>query len=145
MPPVLTTVPELRPVASETWRELIKRLWEVDPLLCPQCGRAGRSGWREPGAFARGAVGGGHHADALRGLARGDRAGPGFASDGLDELEQRLGQGGEPLFPCLEPVGPSTLALLKNNWLRFTAQRRRLATAALPADTWRSDCRADGI
>jgi len=25
-------------VASATWRELIKRIWEVDPLLCPQCG-----------------------------------------------------------------------------------------------------------
>ena len=35
----LTTAPELRLVASETWRELIKRVWEVDPLRCPQCGR----------------------------------------------------------------------------------------------------------
>ena len=35
----LTTASELRPVASETWRELIKRTWEVDPLRCPQCGR----------------------------------------------------------------------------------------------------------
>ena len=35
----LTTASELGPVASETWRELIKRVWEVDPLLCPQCGR----------------------------------------------------------------------------------------------------------
>jgi hypothetical protein len=25
-------------VASATWRELIKRVWEVDPLLCPRCG-----------------------------------------------------------------------------------------------------------
>ena len=25
-------------MASATWRELIKRIWEVDPLLCPQCG-----------------------------------------------------------------------------------------------------------
>ena len=35
---ILTTAPELGPVASETWRDLIKRVWEVDPLLCPQCG-----------------------------------------------------------------------------------------------------------
>ena len=25
-------------MASATWRELIKRVWEVDPLLCPRCG-----------------------------------------------------------------------------------------------------------
>ena len=31
------TTPALRPVASATWRELIKRVWEVDPLLCPRC------------------------------------------------------------------------------------------------------------
>ena len=37
--PHLTTASELRPVASETWRELIKRVWEVDPLRGPQCGR----------------------------------------------------------------------------------------------------------
>ena len=34
----LTTPPALRQVASATWRELIKRIWEVDPLLCPRCG-----------------------------------------------------------------------------------------------------------
>ena len=32
------TTPALRPAASATWRELIKRIWEVDPLLCPRCG-----------------------------------------------------------------------------------------------------------
>ena len=32
------TTPALRPVASATWRELIKRVREVDPLLCPRCG-----------------------------------------------------------------------------------------------------------
>ena len=31
------TTPALRLVASATWRELIKRVWEVDPLLCPRC------------------------------------------------------------------------------------------------------------
>ena len=31
------TLALLRPVASATWRELIKRVWEVDPLICPQC------------------------------------------------------------------------------------------------------------
>ena len=35
-PPLST--PALRPAASATWRELIKRIWEVDPLLCPRCG-----------------------------------------------------------------------------------------------------------
>jgi len=23
---------------SRTWRELIKKVWEIDPLTCPQCG-----------------------------------------------------------------------------------------------------------
>jgi hypothetical protein len=23
---------------SKTWRECIKKIWEVDPLLCPNCG-----------------------------------------------------------------------------------------------------------
>jgi len=25
-------------VRSKTWRELIKKVWEVDPLTCPRCG-----------------------------------------------------------------------------------------------------------
>jgi hypothetical protein len=25
-------------VSSRTWRELIKKIWEVDPLTCPRCG-----------------------------------------------------------------------------------------------------------
>jgi hypothetical protein len=25
-------------VLSKTWRELIKKIWEVDPLDCPRCG-----------------------------------------------------------------------------------------------------------
>ncbi len=29
---------EPRRVPSRTWRELIKKVWEVDPLTCPQCG-----------------------------------------------------------------------------------------------------------
>ena len=24
-------------MASRSWRELIKKVWEVDPLLCPKC------------------------------------------------------------------------------------------------------------
>jgi hypothetical protein len=28
----------LRPVTSAPWRELIKRVGEVDPLRCPRCG-----------------------------------------------------------------------------------------------------------
>jgi hypothetical protein len=33
-------VSEHRPrrVPSKTWRELIKKIWEVDPLSCPRCG-----------------------------------------------------------------------------------------------------------
>ena len=27
-----------RHVPSKTWRELIKKVWEVDPLTCPRCG-----------------------------------------------------------------------------------------------------------
>jgi hypothetical protein len=25
-------------IPSRTWRELIKKAWDVDPLLCPKCG-----------------------------------------------------------------------------------------------------------
>ena len=35
---LILTTPALRPVPFMTWRELIKRVWEVDPLLCPRCG-----------------------------------------------------------------------------------------------------------
>ena len=27
-----------RKIPSKKWRELIKKVWEVDPLKCPQCG-----------------------------------------------------------------------------------------------------------
>ena len=27
-----------RRIPSKTWRELIKKIWEVDPLTCPRCG-----------------------------------------------------------------------------------------------------------
>ena len=30
--------PEERRIPSKKWRELIKKVWEVDPLLCPNCG-----------------------------------------------------------------------------------------------------------
>ena len=29
--------PKARRIPSRSWRELIKKVWEVDPLLCPQC------------------------------------------------------------------------------------------------------------
>jgi hypothetical protein len=32
-----------RRIPSKTWRELIKRAWDVDPLLCPKCGGQMRS------------------------------------------------------------------------------------------------------
>ena len=25
-------------IPSKTWRECIKKIWEVDPLICPRCG-----------------------------------------------------------------------------------------------------------
>jgi hypothetical protein len=28
-----------RPIPSAQWRELIKKVWEADPLLCPRCSR----------------------------------------------------------------------------------------------------------
>jgi hypothetical protein len=29
---------EPKRIPSKTWRECIKKIWEVDPLLCPNCG-----------------------------------------------------------------------------------------------------------
>jgi hypothetical protein len=29
---------ELRPIASKGWAEMIRKVYEVDPLICPQCG-----------------------------------------------------------------------------------------------------------
>ena len=29
--------PKARRIPSRSWRELIKKVWEVDPLLCPKC------------------------------------------------------------------------------------------------------------
>ena len=29
---------ELRPIPSKGWAEMIRKVYEVDPLLCPQCG-----------------------------------------------------------------------------------------------------------
>ena len=31
--------PEPRRIPSAKWRELIKKVWEADPLLCPKCSR----------------------------------------------------------------------------------------------------------
>ncbi|MFH1312476.1 MAG: hypothetical protein ABIJ00_04540 [Candidatus Eisenbacteria bacterium] len=37
--PLLPIVePSSAPITSPGWRELIKRLYEVDPLICPICG-----------------------------------------------------------------------------------------------------------
>jgi hypothetical protein len=36
VPPILRPAPATR--ASPGWRELIKRVYEVDPLTCPSCG-----------------------------------------------------------------------------------------------------------
>ena len=33
---ISTYIPDKVP--SEKWRELIKKIWEIDPLICPQCG-----------------------------------------------------------------------------------------------------------
>ena len=29
---------ELKPVSSKGWAEMIRKVYEVDPMLCPQCG-----------------------------------------------------------------------------------------------------------
>jgi len=29
---------ELRPIPSKGWAEMIRKVYEVDPLVCPQCG-----------------------------------------------------------------------------------------------------------
>jgi transposase len=29
---------ELRPIPSRGWAEMIRKVYEVDPMLCPQCG-----------------------------------------------------------------------------------------------------------
>lgn len=34
---ILIKEEERRRIPSKTWRELIKKVWEVDPLLCPHC------------------------------------------------------------------------------------------------------------
>ena len=36
----VTDVSEYHPprIPSKKWRELIKKVWEVDPLICPHCG-----------------------------------------------------------------------------------------------------------
>ena len=35
---VMLMNPEERRIPSKKWRELIKKVWEVDPLECPNCG-----------------------------------------------------------------------------------------------------------
>jgi hypothetical protein len=35
---VMLMDPEERRIPSKKWRELIKKVWEVDPMLCPNCG-----------------------------------------------------------------------------------------------------------
>ena len=32
-----------RRIPSKTWRELIKKIWEADPLTCPRCGHEMKS------------------------------------------------------------------------------------------------------
>ena len=31
-------VEELRPIPSQGWAEMIRKVYEVDPMLCPRCG-----------------------------------------------------------------------------------------------------------
>ncbi len=44
-----------RRVPSKTWRELIRKIWEVDPLSCPRCGHEMKiiSRIHEPGVIER--------------------------------------------------------------------------------------------
>jgi transposase len=32
------TEPPQKKIPSKTWRECIKKVWEVDPMACPKCG-----------------------------------------------------------------------------------------------------------
>jgi len=36
--PLLIMEEELRPIPSRGWAEMIRKVYEVDPMLCPQCG-----------------------------------------------------------------------------------------------------------
>ena len=36
--PLRTVEDGLRPLPSKGWAEMIRKVYEVDPLLCPQCG-----------------------------------------------------------------------------------------------------------
>jgi hypothetical protein len=36
--PLLVMEEELRPFPSKGWAEMIRKLYEVDPMVCPQCG-----------------------------------------------------------------------------------------------------------
>ncbi len=38
MPICILSTTRRRKIPSRAWRELIKRAWDVDPLLCPKCG-----------------------------------------------------------------------------------------------------------
>jgi hypothetical protein len=38
VPPGSVSIPVRRKIPTRAWRELIKRAWDVDPLLCPKCG-----------------------------------------------------------------------------------------------------------
>jgi hypothetical protein len=51
--------------ASKTWRELIKKVWEVDPLTCPRCG-SDLSATCPPSASPSGVAGGSRGAQARR-------------------------------------------------------------------------------
>jgi hypothetical protein len=31
-------VEELRPIPAKGWAEMIRKVYEVDPIICPQCG-----------------------------------------------------------------------------------------------------------
>jgi len=36
--PLLIMEEELRPIPSKGWAEMIRKVYEVDPMICPQCG-----------------------------------------------------------------------------------------------------------
>ncbi len=48
---------EPRRIPSKTWRECIKKIWEVDPLQCPNCGgEMSTTRFREDNQFYKGVV-----------------------------------------------------------------------------------------
>jgi hypothetical protein len=38
LPPLLIVEEQLQPVPSKGWAEMIRKVYEIDPMICPRCG-----------------------------------------------------------------------------------------------------------